>query len=141
MEPRSQGWLRCTVDDARLADIEGSVIDLAKPVTPETIAHYDGVIAGIGRVRGTEAALFAQEPSYMGGSMGRGHTKRLERLVTGATEEKLPIIGFYDSGGVRFQEGGYSLEECSALVGLLLKARNEVPVIRVVMGTVSGAAA
>ena len=141
MEPHSPGWLRRTVDDGRLADIEGSVIDLADPVTPETIAHYDGVIAGIGRVRGTEAAVFAQEPSYKGGSMGLGHTKRLERLVTVATDEKLPIIGLYDSGGVRVQEGGYSLEEASALVGLLLKARNAVPVISVLMGTVSGAAA
>lgn len=141
MEPHSPEWLRRTVDDGKLADIEGSVIDLAKPIDHGTIAHYDGVIAGIGRVRGTEVALFAQEPSYKGGSMGLGHTKRLERLVAVATEEKLPIIGFYDSGGVRVQEGGYSLEEASALVGLLLKARNAVPVISVVMGTVSGAAA
>lgn len=141
METRSAGWLLQIVDDGRLADIEGSVLDLAKPLAPEAIAGYDGVIAGIARVRGTEAAVFAQEPSYKGGSMGLGHTKRLEKLVAVATEEGLPIIGFYDSGGVRVQEGGHSLEEASALVGMLIKARDSVPVISVVMGTVSGAAA
>ena len=141
MEPRAPGWLLRAVDDGKLADIEGTVLDLARAVPPERMSAYDGVIAGIGRVRGTEAALFAQEPAYKGGSMGLGHTKRLERLVAVATEEGLPIIGFYDSGGVRVQEGGHSLEEASALVGLLIKARESVPVISVVMGAVSGAAA
>ena len=124
-----------------MQDLDGSVLDLTKPVPAGAFVRYDGVIAGIAKVRGTEAAVFAQEPSYKGGSMGLGHTKRLERLVQVATDEKLPIIGFYDSGGVRVQEGGHSLEEASALVGQLIKARNVVPVISAVMGTVSGAAA
>ena len=129
------------MDEGRVQDLDGSVLDLTKPVPAEAFVRYDGVIAGIAKVRGTEAAVFAQEPSYKGGSMGLGHTKRLERLVQVATDEKLPIIGFYDSGGVRVQEGGHSLEEASALVGQLIKARNVVPVISAVMGTVSGAAA
>ena len=141
MDTPSVGWLLGIVDGGRLQDLDGSVLDLARPVPSEALARYDGVIAGIAKVRGTEAAVFAQEPSYKGGSMGLGHTRRLERLVAVATEEKLPIIGFYDSGGVRVQEGGHSLEEASALVGQLIKARDVVPVISAVMGTVSGAAA
>ena len=135
------GWLLGVVDGGTLQDLDGSVLDLTKPVPPEIFARYDGVIAGIAKIRGTEAAVFAQEPSYKGGSMGLGHTKRLEKLVAVATEEKLPIVGFYDSGGVRVQEGGHSLEEASALVGQLIKARDVVPVISVVMGSASGAAA
>jgi acetyl-CoA carboxylase carboxyltransferase component len=137
----SVGWLLGIVDEGRLQDLEGAVLDLAKPLPADLFTRYDGVIAGIGKVRGTEAAVFAQEPSYKGGSMGLGHTKRLEKLVSVATDEKLPIIGFYDSGGVRVQEGGHSLEEASSLVGQLIKARDVVPVISAVMGTVSGAAA
>ena len=135
------GWLLGIVDEGRIQDLEGAVLDLTKPLPPDAFARYDGVIAGIAKVRGTEAAVFAQEPSYKGGSMGLGHTRRLEKLVSVATDEKLPIIGFYDSGGVRVQEGGHSLEEASALVGQLIKARDVVPVISAVMGTVSGAAA
>ncbi len=137
----SVGWLLGIVDGGRLQDLDGSVLDLTKPVPPEIFARYDGVIAGIAKIRGIEAAVFAQEPSYKGGSMGLGHTKRLEKLVAVATDEKLPIVGFYDSGGVRVQEGGHSLEEASALVGQLIRARDIVPVISVVMGTASGAAA
>lgn len=141
METPSVGRLRGIADEGRLQDLDGSVLDLTRPISPEVFARYDGVIAGIARVRGTEAAVFAQEPSYKGGSMGLGHTKRLERLVSVATDEKLPIVGFYDSGGVRVQEGGQSLEEASALVGQLIKAREAVPVISAVMGSTSGAAA
>ena len=135
------GWLLGIADGGRLQDLEGSVLDLTKPIPPGAFARYDGVVAGIAKVRGTEAAVFAQEPSYKGGSMGLGHTKRLEKLVSVATDEKLPIIGFYDSGGVRVQEGGHSLEEASALVGQLIKARDVVPVICAGWGTVRGAAA
>lgn len=141
METPSVGWLLGIADEGKVQDLDGSVLDLGKPLPSDAMTRFDGVIAGIARVRGTEAAVFAQEPTYKGGSMGLGHTKRLEKLVSVAMEEKLPIIGFYDSGGVRVQEGGHSLEEASALVGQLIKAREVVPVISVVMGTVSGAAA
>ena len=141
MGPSSIGWLLEIVDDGRLADVEGAGVDLRATLSPETLAHDDGVIAGFAKIAGVEAAVFAQEPSYKGGSMGLGHTKRLEHLVSVAAERRLPILGFFDSGGVRVQEGGHSLEEASALVGHLIKAREVVPVISVVMGTVSGAAA
>jgi len=141
METPSVGWLLGIADDGRLTDVEGTEIDLKKPLPQDTMAHDDGAIAGIVRIGGADVAVFAQEPTYKGGSMGLGHTKRLERLVSVAAESKLPIIGFYDSGGVRAQEGGHSLEEASALVGHLIKAREVVPVISVIMGAVSGAAA
>jgi len=140
-ETPSVGWLLGVVDDGRLADVEGTEVDLRAPLPADFMAHDDGVIAGIMRVGGADAAVFAQEPTYKGGSMGLGHTKRLETLVTIATQRRLPILGFYDSGGVRVQEGGHSLEEASALVGQLIKAREVVPVVSVIMGTVSGAAA
>lgn len=141
MDTLSAGWLLGIADNGRLTDVEGTEIDLRKPLPPDTLSHDDGALAGILSVGGADAAVFAQDPSYKGGSMGLGHTKRLERLVSVAAESKLPIIGFYDSGGVRVQEGGHSLEEASALVGHLIKAREVVPVISVIMGTVSGAAA
>jgi propionyl-CoA carboxylase beta subunit len=137
----SVSWLQDIIDDGMLADVDGVEMDLRAPISPETIAHDDGVIAGIAKIAGVETAVFAQEPTYKGGSMGLGHTKRLEHLVSVAAQRKLPILGFYDSGGVRVLEGGHSLEEASFLVGQLIKAREVVPVISVIMGTVSGAAA
>jgi acetyl-CoA carboxylase alpha subunit len=140
MQALSVGWLLAIADDGKLADIDGATLDLSHGVPAEAFAQYDGVVAGTARVGGVEVAIFAQEPTYKGGSMGLTHTKRLERLVSVAVERKLPLIGLYDSGGVRVQEGGGSLEEASALVGKLLKARDVVPVINAVMGTITGAA-
>ena len=140
MQAPSAGWLLAIADDGKLADLDGVTLDLSHGVPAEAFAQYDGVVAGTARVGGVEVAVFAQEPTYKGGSMGLTHTKRLERLVSVAIEKKLPLIGLYDSGGVRVQEGGRSLEEASALVGKLLKARDVVPVINAVMGTITGAA-
>jgi propionyl-CoA carboxylase beta chain len=140
METPSLGWLLGVADEGKLADVAGAEVDLSRPLSPETLGKADGVVAGIVNVGGAPVAVFAQEPSYKGGSMGLEHTKRLEKLVTIAVERNLPVVGFYDSGGVRAQEGGNSLEEASALVGKLLRARESVPVVSAVMGTVSGAA-
>ncbi len=139
-QPPSVGWLLSLIEDGRIVDVDGSAVDLKDGVSAEAIAQDDGVIAGTARVGGNEVAIFAQEPSYKGGSMGLKHTKRLERLVGIATDRKLPIIGLYDSGGVRVQEGGNSLEEASALLGQLMKAKDAVPVVNAVMGTTTGAA-
>lgn len=128
------------IEAGRIVEVDGSAVDLRDGVSAEAIAQDDGVIAGTARVGGNEVAIFAQEPSYKGGSMGLKHTKRLERLVTIATDRKLPIIGLYDSGGVRVQEGGNSLEEASALLGQLIRAKDAVPVVNAVMGTTTGAA-
>jgi propionyl-CoA carboxylase beta chain/acetyl-CoA/propionyl-CoA carboxylase carboxyl transferase subunit len=140
MQAPSVGWLLAVADDGRLADLDGVVLDLHGGISDEVFAEYDGVITGTAKVGGILVAVFAQEPTYKGGSMGLKHTKRLERLVDFATERKLPLIGLYDSGGVRVQEGGSALEEASALLGKLLEARDRVPVVNAVMGTISGAA-
>lgn len=136
----SVGWLLALLDDGELVDVDGTRIDLRDGVTAESFAKDDGVLAGTAKVGGIEVAVFAQEPTYMGGSMGLTHTKRLERLVAIAIDRRLPMVGLYDSGGVRVLEGGSSLEEASALLGQLMKAREVVPVINAVMGTISGAA-
>jgi acetyl-CoA carboxylase carboxyltransferase component len=136
----SVGWLLSLIEDGKIFDVDGSSVDLRGGVSAEAIAQDDGVIAGTAQVEGNEVAVFAQEPSYKGGSMGLKHTKRLERLVSIATERGLPIIGLYDSGGVRVLEGGNSLEEASALLGQLMKAKDVVPVVNAVMGTTTGAA-
>ncbi len=139
-QPPSVGWLLSLIEDVRIVDVDGSAVYLRDGVSSEAIDQDDGVIAGTAREGGNELAIFALEPSYKGGSMGLKHAKRLERLVAIATDRKLPIIRLYDSGGVRAQEGGNSLEEASALLGQLMKAKDAVPVVNAVMGTTTGAA-
>ena len=65
----------------------------------------DGVIAGAGRVDGRPVFCYAQDPSYLGGSLGEQHADSIVRVLRLAGRAKAPVIGFIESGGARMQEG------------------------------------
>ena len=72
-------------------------------------APGDGVIAGIGRVAGRPVACYAQDVSYLGGSLGEAHAGTIERLLSLAGKARIPVVGFIESGGARIQEGTAAL--------------------------------
>jgi acetyl-CoA carboxylase carboxyltransferase component len=72
-------------------------------------ASGDGVVAAIGRVDGRPVACYAQDVSYLGGSLGEAHADTIERLLGLAARSKIPVIGFIESGGARIQEGTAAL--------------------------------
>ena len=65
----------------------------------------DGVIAGAGRVDGRPVFCYAQDPSYMGGSLGEQHADSIVRVLRLAGRAGAPVVGFIESGGARMQEG------------------------------------
>ena len=65
----------------------------------------DGVIAGAGRVDGRPVFCYAQDPSYLGGSLGEQHADSIVRVLRLAGRAGAPVIGFIESGGARMQEG------------------------------------
>src|SRR3954465_10196732 len=65
----------------------------------------DGVIAGSGRVDGRPVFCYAQDPSYMGGSLGEQHADSIVRVLRLAGRAQVPVIGFIESGGARVQGG------------------------------------
>lgn len=77
----------------------------------------EGVVTGIGSVGGVRCAIFAMEPRFMMGSMGRAVGEKITRLFEHATVEKLPVIGFTVSGGARMQEGILSLMQMAKTSG------------------------
>ncbi|MDX6609374.1 MAG: hypothetical protein QOF85_1299 [Solirubrobacterales bacterium] len=72
-------------------------------------APGDGVVAAIGRVNGRPVACYAQDVSYLGGSLGEAHADTIDRLLRLAARSKIPVIGFIESGGARIQEGTAAL--------------------------------
>lgn len=72
-------------------------------------APGDGVVAAIGRVDDRPIACYAQDVSYLGGSLGEAHADTIDRLLQFATRAKIPVIGFIESGGARIQEGTAAL--------------------------------
>lgn len=69
----------------------------------------DGVVAAIGRVDGRPVACYAQDVSYLGGSLGEAHADTIDRLLGLAARSKIPVVGFIESGGARIQEGTAAL--------------------------------
>ena len=69
----------------------------------------DGVITGFGEVNGRQVAIYAQDFTSMGGSVGEWHGRKISRLYDKAYTMGSPVIGLVDSGGVRAQEtlGGW----------------------------------
>ena len=71
--------------------------------------EVEAVITGVAYLNNMPVAVFAMDPRFMMGSMGRVVGEKITRLFDRATEEHLPVIGYCVSGGARMQEGILSL--------------------------------
>ena len=101
---------------------------------------YDGVITGFGTVNGRQVFVFSQDFTVRGGSIGRNHGKKIARIIQMAVDAKKPVIGIYDSGGARIDEGVSSLAGCGDMMYQNIRASGVIPQISVVVGPCAGAA-
>ena len=63
------------------------------------------VITGFGQVYGRKVAVYAQDFSVKGGTLGTAEGEKICRLMDMAIDLKVPIVAIVDSGGARIQEG------------------------------------
>jgi len=69
------------------------------------VLHGDGVVIGTGTVYGEPVAIYAQDFTVAGGSLGLMHARKITKIMDHAIKMRMPIIGINDSGGARIQEG------------------------------------
>ncbi|MCX5783450.1 MAG: acyl-CoA carboxylase subunit beta [Elusimicrobia bacterium] len=100
----------------------------------------DGVITGFGKINGRDVALFAQDFTQLGGSLGFAHAKKIANLMDMAIESRFPLIGLLDSGGARIQEGVESLDGYAQIFYRNVKASGVIPQISVILGPCAGGA-
>ncbi|MBS7658590.1 MAG: acyl-CoA carboxylase subunit beta [Candidatus Bathyarchaeia archaeon] len=100
----------------------------------------DGVITGFGTIDGRPVAVFAQDFTFMGGSLGEMHAKKICEVMDLALKIGVPIIGLNDSGGARIQEGVSSLAGYGEIFYRNVLASGVVPQISVIMGPCAGGA-
>ncbi|MCS7116231.1 MAG: acyl-CoA carboxylase subunit beta [Nitrososphaerota archaeon] len=100
----------------------------------------DGVVAGYGTIDGRGVIVFAEDFTFMGGSMGVTHLNKISRMIELAVKMGLPIIGLYDSGGARIQEGVHSLTALGGVFYNNVMASGYIPQIAVIMGPCAGGA-
>ena len=101
----------------------------------------DGVVAGHGMLDGRRVACFSQDFSVLSGTMGEMHAKKICKVIDFAEKARIPIIGIWDGDGQRAHESVSSLGPNGELLDNLVSCSGKVPMVSVVLGTVSGTSA
>ncbi len=140
---RSSG--RSTARD-RISNLldEDSFVEVDTFLTHRTTDHNmfmhetlgDGVVCGHGTVNGRRIYCFAQDFSVHGGSMGEMHAKKIAKVVEMAEKSKVPIVGIWDGGGQRAQDGIAALAGTGELLDRLVQCSGRIPMISLVLGPV-----
>lgn len=106
----------------------------------QTEALGDGVVTGYGTIDGRPVAVFAQDFTVLGGSLGEMHAAKIVKVQELAMKSGIPMIGLNDSGGARIQEGVDSLSGYGKIFYNNTRASGVIPQISVIMGPSAGGA-
>lgn len=98
------------------------------------------VITGHGTVNGRRVAVYAQDFSVRGGTLGRAEGDKILHLIDIALEMKIPIIAMLDSGGARIQEGVVALTQYGRIFRKTCQASGVVPQLSLILGPCAGGA-
>ncbi len=101
----------------------------------------DGVVCGIGEVSGRPVVSYAEDPSYMGGSLGEAHARTIVDAIELGGRSGTPVVGFVESGGARLQEGHVALEGYGRIFRASVQQSKNVPQVSVVTGVSAGGGA
>lgn len=100
----------------------------------------DGVITGYGKVNGRIVCVYAQDFTVIGGSVSEMNAKKISDIQDKALKMGVPIIGLFDSGGARVQEGIQGLSGHGKIFYNNVKLSGKIPQIAAIMGTCTGGA-
>ncbi len=101
----------------------------------------DGVVGATGTVNGRPIACYAQDGSYLGGSLGELHSETIVRVLRLAERARVPVVAFVQSGGARMQEGTAALAGYGRIFRHTVGLTGIVPQISVVSGSSAGGGA
>ncbi len=101
---------------------------------------YDGVVTGFGEINGKKVAVFSQDFTVQGGSLGEMHAKKIMKLQDHALKYGIPIIGINDSGGARIQEAVDALYGYGGIFYRNTLASGVIPQITIIAGPCAGGA-
>ncbi|MBI2953032.1 MAG: acyl-CoA carboxylase subunit beta [Chloroflexi bacterium] len=100
----------------------------------------DAVAVGHGTIGGRLVFVYAQDVTVLGGSVGWTHGEKICRLMDEALKVKAPIIGLFDSGGARINEGSAGSVAVAEIFFRNTFASGVVPQISAMLGTCAGVA-
>jgi acetyl-CoA carboxylase carboxyltransferase component len=136
--PEPRGRLERLCDPGSFAPLRTEVLS---PHLGPRAGAGDGVVAGAGRVAGRPIFCYAQDPSFMGGSLGTAHADSIVRVLKLAARAGAPVVGFVESGGARLQEGHAALAGYGRIFRASVELSARAPQISIVTGVSAGGGA
>src|SRR5450755_1862509 len=98
----------------------------------------DGVVTGWGTVNGRVVYVFSKDFTVFGGSLSKAHAEKIVKVQEMAARNGAPIIGLFDAGGARIQEGVDSLAGYADIFLQNVLSSGVIPQISVIMGPCAG---
>ncbi|WP_079032540.1 acyl-CoA carboxylase subunit beta [Streptomyces specialis] len=102
--------------------------------------YGDGVVTGYGTVDGRPVAVYSQDFTVFGGSLGEVYGEKIVKVMDFALKTGCPVIGINDGGGARIQEGVTALGLFAEIFRRNVHASGVVPQISVIVGPCAGGA-
>ena len=106
----------------------------------ERRAAGDGVVVGFGAIGGRHVAVYAFDPTVLGGSLGEVTAEKIVKVQELALRSRIPIIGINDSGGARIQEGVAALAGYASIFFRNVRSSGVIPQLSVIAGPCTGGA-
>ncbi|MGY1617800.1 acyl-CoA carboxylase subunit beta [Geodermatophilus sp. SYSU D00691] len=98
----------------------------------------DGVVTGYGTVDGRPVAIFSQDVTVFGGSLGEVYGEKIVKVLDFAMTNGCPVVGINEGGGARIQEGVVSLGLYGEIFRRNVHASGVIPQISLIMGAAAG---
>ncbi|MFS6530111.1 acyl-CoA carboxylase subunit beta [Microbacterium aurugineum] len=102
--------------------------------------YGDSVVTGVGTINRRTVAVYSQDFSTFGGSLGEVAGEKIVKIMEFALAGGMPCIGILDSGGARIQEGVVALGKYGEIFRLNTRASGVIPQISIIMGPAAGGA-
>jgi len=106
----------------------------------ETEVPGDAVVVGWGEVNSRPVYVWAQDATVLGGTVAEIHVAKIVRVMEKALTERIPVIGIYDSEGLRIPNAVVAKGYCSysKMMRFQTLSSGVIPQISLIMGPCTG---
>lgn len=121
---------------------EGSFSEIGQFVGGNVAQGFAGaaVVCGLGTIGGRRVAVYAQDFSVQGGTLGEAEGNKIIATIDKALSLRIPVIGIMDSGGARIQDSVVALGQYGRIFKRTCAASGVIPQISLILGPCAGGA-
>ncbi|HYY16808.1 MAG TPA: carboxyl transferase domain-containing protein, partial [Gammaproteobacteria bacterium] len=133
--------LRLLLDEGSFQELDKFVTHRCSDFGMEKLrVPGDGVVTGWGTIGGRQVFVFAQDFTFVGGTLSGAYAEKICKIMDLAMKNGCPVIGLNDSGGARIQEGVISLAGYADIFLRNTLASGVIPQLSAIMGPCAGGA-